>query len=237
MIDDNGTRLNSTPLYKWINFHHRLLGRYGAEFIHDLLVLKNTPGWSMTDVGKKYGVTREYIRQVFYQYFGYYYTECIKQKRDMVKNDIAPCVHDPKYKVAEYKKGSLIKRGAVIELKFREICEAMGFDIKNSCSPTTDIIVNGYKVEIKSTTRPYKYYPGSKSSSYKWSIRADQIKENDYFALYRPDIDKFIIVPNELKQNGKNKSIYMSVDKTDHHASKNRYWDNIDRFDLLELKN
>ena len=87
----------------------RAIERYGPDIINDLKAIKTRQYWTLTQVGEKYGFSREYARQLFKRLFGKDATIYIKQKSTARKKDVSSlrCNNDPRHKVADYKPGSV----------------------------------------------------------------------------------------------------------------------------------
>ena len=47
-----------------------LVRKYGAEILQDFKDLNKKQRWNLTDIGKKYGFSREYARQIYNRLYG-----------------------------------------------------------------------------------------------------------------------------------------------------------------------
>ena len=57
--------LPTYPLQTLEEKRHKIIKRYGSTIINDFELLKTDPIWTLERMGKKYGFTREYARQLF----------------------------------------------------------------------------------------------------------------------------------------------------------------------------
>lgn len=215
--------------YDWIV---DLIGRYGNEIIDDLKKLRKNPFITLEQVGIKYGVTREYIRQIYKRYFGEGYGNSCKR----IEKDIS-CSSDPRNKIYLVKKnGSNVRKGTEIEYLFTQKCLELGFNINASCKTDSDIIINGYKVEIKSCFSPQPTSGKYKRRYYRYPVSKSEVAANDFFAFYRPDLNEFVIIKNNYKGTNEHKAFYMPEHKTNYKCSKNNLWSDIGRYDRLIKK-
>jgi hypothetical protein len=78
--------LDDYPLLPDLKFNAKLKKKYGKSIFRNLEKLKNEKGYTLQDLGTKYGFTREYARQIFGKYFGFPYTYSIDEKRFSKRN-------------------------------------------------------------------------------------------------------------------------------------------------------
>ena len=63
----------------------RLISKYGETILSDLNQLSRIDsGFTLSDLGKKYGFSREYARQMFFNIYGYPFTQ-IKKMRNTIR--------------------------------------------------------------------------------------------------------------------------------------------------------
>jgi hypothetical protein len=65
--------MNYSPKQKQQIFKERIVKKYGANILIDLSLAQQS-AMRLSDIGRKYGLTREYARQIFEKYFGYKFT-------------------------------------------------------------------------------------------------------------------------------------------------------------------
>jgi hypothetical protein len=218
----------------WVK--NRLVERYGPDIISHFEKARTTPFYSLVDIAKKYGFSREYSRQLYEKIFGEPFTIA---KKDKSKN-IAEigCKYNPKGKVANYKPGSLIYIGAIAEKLFMCRCELLGYKVEMYHNSNIDIVINGFKVDVKSATKCSATTKRYKDKKYwRFQVSCEQLNTCDFFAFYIYDDDSFYILPNDqqhMNNTSKRKVIYISEIKSDYHNAKNKYSEFKNRFDLLE---
>lgn len=169
-----------------------LFRRYGQEILGDFNKLHVNPFWTLTAMGKKYGVTREYIRQAFGKLYGIPYTTARVQKTEARKDNLV-CVNDPRHKVADYKEG-LVKKGAVGEFKTIKKCHELGFEAKPCREKEIDLVINGYKVDVKSAYTSCKP-TGCVSTYYRFCVSKKQIQKCAFIVCWIAPKDLFYIFP------------------------------------------
>ena len=212
--------------------------KYGVQFIKDMKALKTQQYLSLHAVGVKHGLTRERVRQIFKiiynESYGKYETKKAKERKE---SEATVCVHDPRRKVADYKKDSDVYRGALAEKLFMEQCEALGFSVEIPCGKSFDIIVNGFIIDVKSCTSARKMSEDSLVKYYRFSASAHQMEKCDFFACYAKDQDVFYIIPNFEK--GKifktETGFYISEEKTDYCSSINAHHEHKNMFSYLAI--
>lgn len=207
----------------------RLKERFGPEIIDDLKSAQTNPFFRITSIGDKYNITRERACQIYEIVHGKRFS---KDKNVIKKEPEIICRNNPLYKAAEYKKLGHIYRSALIEKLFMCKCEMLGYDIEIPCNKEIDIVVNGYKIEIKSSFKPFKL-KRAKTGYYRFNISVNQRQHSDFIACYVAKIESFFIIPNEDvgKTFNKTKTIYIQDIKD---LSGTKYYEYKDRFDLLK---
>lgn len=233
--------LNKIPDYVEKAYRLRnLRKKYGVEFFKDIKTVHSKHFYGLAQVAEKHGVTREYIRQVHKMIYGEgfrVYREAKTEERKESENLV--CANDPRHKVANYLKGSDPHKGAVAEKMFMEKCEKIGLPVDISCLRTSDIIVNGHRIDVKSAYTSIKPSPTQKNKYFKFGISPEQRRICDFFACYAVSKDCFYIIPNyeKNKKFSKDRTIYISEEKTDYCNSKNKYHEYKNLFSQLFTPN
>ena len=196
--------------------------RYGIEFFNDLDTATQNPFFNLKDIGDKYGLTRERIRQIYKAIYGTPFNQIKREKRkDMFATD--PCINDPRIKAAETK-----SFGVRSELDVFKKCESLGFDVKPNCASTADLWVNGYVVDVKSAKKSFQ--PGLVSKYYHFAIKSPQLKICDFFICHITSKNTFYVIPKgkihrrKPLLNGKGASIYIRDETVK--SGKNLYSEN-----------
>lgn len=206
----------------------------GREFLDDLEKCRTNPFWCLSDVARKYGISRERVRQLHKRIYKEPYNP---RRRSLTKekNTDLSCSNDPRNKVNSFPSGSQQEQGAQAEKEFLRRCEAKGLSVEIPCDSSVDLIVNGKLVDVKTSNRAKKALPGNKICYLHYGMKGRQINKADFFACYHPIEDSFFIVPNiEWKGRTKPQHIYISNQKSTYFNAKNRHWEYQDRYDLLE---
>jgi len=180
-------------------YRKKAVERYGPEIIEDLESLKTLQYWNLTEVGKKYGFTREYARQLFKRLFKKDYRYYEKEKSNKRKSDIKmlSCANDPRYKVAEYNSDT-IRKSAEAELLVFNKCKGLGFNVKVPCKKVFDIIINNFNVDVKSTTKEISPNKTLGAATYfHFGISPHQYDVCDFFICYAAPIKTFYVIPKE----------------------------------------
>ena len=173
----------------------RLKKKYGEDLINDLILIKKHASMTLTEIGDKYGFSREYARQTFKIVNGVPYTKYLKIKADKYNDSLEEigCSEDPRHKVAEYTGGTSLK-GAKAELLCFNKCEGLGFDVSAPCNKTVDLLVNGFRVDVKSAWGTNSM--GSSVAEYYCFLASKKQQEIcDFLACYAQPIDTFYIIP------------------------------------------
>jgi hypothetical protein len=227
-------------LHSEINSHkdvvHRKIKKirykYGDELFKDLKNVKmsGNPYFNLSTVAEKYGFSREYAGQIY----AMIYKKRFKKSNPIVAQKEITCVHNPKRKIADWKKSGPQYQGAVTEKLFMCRCELLGFDVKIPCSPGVDIIVNGYLIDVKTSNSPRKI-KGGKIKYLGFNISKEQRSSCHFFACYSETTDDFYIIPNEEHGGKFKKTRRITIAQTPSHYcnAKNKYIEFKNRFDLL----
>lgn len=225
--------------YRNIKFAWRLKDKYGEDIVDDILILKDDFTLTLQRVGDKYGVTREYIRQIYKKLTGEKYTKALSGRRkewEKIKNNMEiGCTNNPLHKIAEHKKSSKTRQGAIIEQKFINECNSRNLSVEIPCKSTIDLKVNGYNIEVKSNGKA-RVFSGAKIGRYLFCIRPNQYVKADFFACYHTKLKTFFIIPKKSINQTKNGSANISFleKKSRYKCAKNRYWEYKDAWHLLK---
>jgi len=195
------------PKNKWIK-------KYGEGLVLDLQGLIDGNNQTLSSIGTKYGITRERIRQMFELLHGFKYTVAVranseKKKRIRVERRLAK--RDPRYKVENFREGSNIYHGAESEKKVFDICAALGYEIKPYPTKTIDIVINGYKVDIKSAHCTTMTHPSGKTPLYHFHLLESQ-RIADFVICHASPINKFFVIP--INEYPKCNHLYIPHTKT-----------------------
>lgn len=148
-----------------------LTERYGESFVPDVLSLATVPLKTLRDVGEKYGLSRERIRQIYQEITGTSYTTTLKAKSKQVRDDMRQigCRYDPRQKVA-LRGGPRKSSRLDAQLFIFNKAKSLGYDVTPLPGPKAAIEINGHKVLIsakgsasstgfnKSKTRYFHYH-------------------------------------------------------------------------------
>lgn len=210
-----------------------LIEKYGAGSICDLVDLNGERYTTLRAVGEKYGVTRELVRQWYKKIFRAPYKEAYKKRMSFIKVETA-CKRDPRRKLAEFKNGSLVFKGAEKEKEFMDECIKRGFECKPNCTNKTDFTVNGLDVEVKSRSHANYTKRGSKTPICGYTLNKGQKEKFSLLACWHPPTDTWFIIPKEAIEGRSNVNI--SAHPTNYRTSINRYWEFQNAWHLLERR-
>jgi len=171
-------------------FLKSLVRRFGDEVIPDFNKLVTNPYYTLQDIATKYGITRERVRQLVKEVYGYKYTHFLLKLRQQKTEDKVYCRRHPI--VRDGKRGGSSEAEAFRKLK------DLGMDVKGSPTIKYDMVVNGYKVDVKST-RSHRFLGKCKQAYYFYGATASQIEICDFFILHAIDANRWFIVPNIRK--------------------------------------
>lgn len=205
------------------NFKKHLIKKYGIEMIYDLSKLKMDFNVTLQQVGDRYNVTREYVRQIYYKYFNEPYTQAkhrlsknhktfkeINRKKNLL----------PLNKLIKCKLNGTQYKGAISELAVFDKCRDLGYSCSLYKNRKIDFIINGYRVDVKSLVAAHKTSSHSLSSYYHFHATDYQRKNCDFIIAHIPKNNIYYIIPsNIIKERGKH--IYLR--KEDHHQHR---WNN-----------
>ena len=192
-------RYTKKPSHNVLWYRRRAIAKYGSDIINDLRAIKTKQYWTLTQIGEKYGFTREYARTLFKSLFGKASGHYIKQKSAKRKADFVSlnCANDPRHKVADYKDNSLQKKGAKAELLVFNKCKEMGFDVEVPCDMVFDLKINGFNVDVKSTNKAHILGKGKigRSTYFRFATNPHQHEQCDFYACYVTPKNTFYIIP------------------------------------------
>jgi hypothetical protein len=210
--------------------------RYGPDILEDLEKSKSNPFFTHIHIAGKYNISREYVGQLYRIVYGNRYNS--DDKKTLREEELS-CSNNPNRKVAEYKKSGSIYQGAITEKLFMCKCELLGFDVSIPCKSDFDIVVNGWKIDVKSSIVARTNGRHLRIKYNRFTATKKQRDVCHFFACYSEITETFFIIPNEDigKNIGKTKTFYITPKKATCCAAKNRYHKYENRFDLLETNN
>lgn len=210
--------------------------KYGVQFFKDLKATHTRHFWSFADVSDRYGLSRERVRQIHEYIYGFGGKIVLRiKKRERKESEVLVCPNDPRHKVADYPKDSLIYKGAYYEKKFMDACTERGFKVEIPCKQAVDLSVNGFLVDVKSSLTTSKTSESGSVKYHRFGITRKQRERADFFACYHGTQKCFFIIPNTEKgqKHRKMKNLYIAEHPTDYFASKNVHYEYKDAFYLL----
>jgi len=233
----NGLPMRLTKNQKRRGTIIRTRDKYGIEFLKDINAVDHKQFFNLSDIARKYNVSRERIRQLYTKIKDRPFQE-ISILKTANRDDELSCPHDPRHKAAEYIKDSNIGKAAIVEKKFYEECADRSFDISFCKNGNVDLIVNGLFVDVKSAFVSACLTKGAKTRYFRYVGRGEQVKIAHFFACYHLRRKTFFIIPNNIIPKDKNNisTIYIQEIKSKYHNSKNKYWEYENRWDLLEYR-
>jgi len=197
--------------------------KYGMSLQDNMDILSN--GRSTLDiVGKKYGITRERVRQLYYIFFGEKYSSVVSKKIESNKAIREENAGKHSVEVQERKKIRLrlreekieefqdfdnrlnrIKKncttyiGIIAEHLFREKCKSFGYEVEmQKGGHVFDAKVNGIAVDVKSRTTAVIYSNSNKQPYYYFHSKEKQRNKIKFLALYLQDEDSWYILPSSI---------------------------------------
>lgn len=192
--------LDKYPLLPNDEFINSLINKYGESIVDDLMNIVNS---SLIELSKKYGFTREYARQIFKKVFNVDYTVIVREKaaKKREREDILKALKkDPRNKLKNFKDNSYAYKGAIGEEKVLNILIGLGYDVKPYMDGTTfDLVVNGYNVDVKTSSIPVATSSKCKTKMFRFSVSKKQ-RLGDFIICYACSINKFFVIPaKEIK--------------------------------------
>ncbi len=174
-------------------FKRKFEEKYGAGALEIFRHLVENPGNTLADMGRYFGFSREYARQIYRKIYGFAYTEVYRQKIEVKKiqrlNQLPAKRKD--------------KKEPLSVIKVREKVEELGFSFayRNNGNPF-NALINGYKVNIKAAYLPVQAGRGKNFSISKNSQKREGC---DFFICVCQDKEKrtFYLIPYKfMPRNG-----------------------------------
>ena len=187
-------------------FIDHLKEKYGRSVFNDLDKLSKDFNLTLNWLGEKYGFTREYARQIFFRYYGYKYSRKVfkrvdrhKKEKERIRKQDFHLYYDPKYKVRRFKRESQVLRGAMVELKAKEICKHYKYKITITPEKSIrliDLIVNDLFCEVKSSSKAFNPSNGNSYMYFNCRFTPKQKEKADFLFWYIIPTDTFYIIPS-----------------------------------------
>lgn len=198
-----------------------VLEKYGIELFDDLDKLKDSHVLTLKNIGDKYNITRERIRQIFKGIHGFPYTVSYNKLMQIRNNtEDTGCVNDPRHKISDYKIDTHVYTGALGEYAVLRKCEELGYDVLPQCSKKIDLKINGFDVDVKTAKELRRSHPKGIVKYYRFSIKTYQRKNCDFIIGYIEPKNIFYVFPKDSFSfnGGKNtdKGFYIR-DGANHH--------------------
>ena len=223
-------------------FIGHLKEKYGRRIFNDLENLSKDFNLTLTWLGDKYGFTREYARQIFFRYYGFEYSKKVrnrvsrrKKEKERIRKQDFHLYYDPKYKVRRLKRGSKVLRGAIAELKAKEICKYYKYKITITPEKSIrliDLIVNDLFCEVKSTLKSYKTSNISNNAYFVCNFKPKQKEKADFLFWYIYSINTFYVIPSLAFPKGQ--SLYIPETGIPHRYSEYKEaWHLLDPKELI----
>lgn len=198
--------LNDVPLIDASDeFKSNLIRKYGKEILTDFNVLIQQKELTLSKIATKYQFSREYARLIFGKLYKFHYTVIKKQRTSERKTKLEitkQLMKDPRSKFERCKNlNSVVGKGILAEKMALEICIKLGYEVKPFTNgKEIDLVINGYKVDIKGAYCSTLTNPGSKTKVFHFH-RSESQKIADFIACYAEPINKFFIIPNGVFPN------------------------------------
>lgn len=166
-------------------------------------LMEGIEGTTLDSIGKQYGVTREYIRQIFKLFHGESYSNVVKKKvefneRMRIESKTMSCIHDPRNKVASYKNHNSSQfKGAESELIVFNKCRELGMNVSPSKTTKIDLIINGWVCDVKSRGTIPKLGKHNKRAYYNCNMSEKQRELCDFIIFHVIPMNEFYIFPRD----------------------------------------
>lgn len=214
----------------------RIIKKYGIEFINDLYALKERPFWNLTEMGKKYDLSRERIRQIFKLFTKEPYRKYQKMKTKKIMQDIFSMGNgcDPRHRLDLGKKYSTMNQGQVYAI---ERAKQFGLELRAHFIKENRryryFIANGYKIKIRTSSSLVFTNSYDKTGCHHFKTSSKDFKYCDFFIFVCIDnnLGKFFIVPKLAMDKSE---IYISASIKNHWLAKNKFYEYEDRWNLLK---
>ncbi len=146
-------------------FFKRFEDDYGQGSVDEFKEIIEDPSSSLAEIGRYYGFSRENARLIYRKIYGFPYTQAYKKKLE-----------------ARRKVRERLRQGGAVKLKRKrrlyidkvmQKAESLGFSaMTRSTGNPNNILINGYKVNIKGAPRPI------------------QVNKNGYFSISRTNLER-----------------------------------------------
>lgn len=177
----------------------KLREKHGPEILKDFEALFKDPFWNLSEIGRKYGFTKENARRLFLRLYGFPYGKIKKEKDLRLKQElnIWDCLQDPRTCAAIYKPG-VVRLGVEAEVLVQQKCEELGLKYKyRPKGYSIDFEINGKLVDVKSARVSIPSGRNRRTRYYHFSISKRQMTEVDFFICYIWPLKLFYVIPNE----------------------------------------
>lgn len=190
----------------------KAVSKYGYGLKEDMELL-NSGETTLAEIGKKHGLSRERIKQMFPFFYDKPYTDVVLERKGA--NRAKAGEEKKKRKTMESrmeraKKNCPSYTGIVAENIFYQKCIALGYDVEMT-SGTVDSTVNGHRVDVKSATLAKKMAGAVNQAYYHCHSRTKQYEQTNFYACYLYDIGIWYIIPKSFirKQADGSGTIYI----------------------------
>lgn len=227
----------------------KIVARFGEGIKESMSeLMKGDGSVTLKSVGEQYKVTREYVRQLFKLFHGESYSSVARRRSELnkqMKIEAASmsCSNDPRNKVASCKNhDSSIFKGAESELIVFNKCRELGMDVYPSKNKEIDLIINGWKCDVKSRSTTMKQCSRGKRIYYNCNMSIKQREICDFIIFHLVTTNEFYIFPREyISKKGLSLFIPASPSAYKHKNCKNTMDTNIHQYKeawhLLENSN
>jgi hypothetical protein len=241
---NNLKKFKRTRERRYLAFLGKVQSKYTTKIFTDMESLRSNPYTHLSWLAEKYGVTREYIRQLHNKIYGEKYTSKVKEHSKLINLDIS-CNGDIRnYFALREVNGEKPSKYKMYEKLFIDECISRGFDVPQQCNGAVDFIVNGFNIDVKAATKKALLSQGSLTHHCRYSYTMKQAQKADFLACYHFGEKAFFIIPmrcvlsnkkdpTKLRKTGN--GLFISYKKSNYHNSKNKYWEFKNAWYLLEI--
>lgn len=176
------------------------INKYGSGLIRDMNILRSG-NTTLINIGNKYGISRERIRQLYPMFFGENYTPTVKRRIETRKT--LEQIKDKEKHLFENRLSRAQKHcnsytAIIAENLFLQKCKILGYDITMERGNFLyDATVNGIPVDVKSCSAAsnYQRYHTGHQLYYHFNSRKKQRESVKFFPFYLFDCDIWYIIP------------------------------------------
>ena len=192
-----------------------LVKKYGPQILVDIESLKHSLV-TLREIGDRFGLTRERIRQIYKRIYDIEYTEVVN-KRKGIRTEAHSSERllrsQIENKLKRIKTDSACFKGVMAEFLFYKKCDLLGYDValRGFGKHIYDADVNGLKVEIKSCHSHKKMHPKSNQTYYHINPKQKQLNIVDFLAIFIAPENFWYILPK--REFTKADSIYIPFDE------------------------